>query len=123
MINDGLQRRTLIQPRRKAGLVHAKLPVGAAAIAGDYSGVLNRLAATKLVDNIVEKVDKLVHEVGERDLLLFAEVDQAAGDAVAHRSPLVLPHEVPAVDAPHNVLLAQLHQLGDERLEQRGNAD
>ena len=55
--------------------------------------------------------------VARRQLLLLAEVDQLAVEAVAHRPPLVLLDQRRRVDAERHVVAPQLPQLGDDRLE------
>src|SRR5581483_9569972 len=86
--------------------------------------VLHFAPAPQLVEDIVdEPEDQLAHELPRRALLFAAEVDELAVDAVSDRPPLVLLDERARIHAKRHVVAAKLPQLGDDRLENRGDAD
>ena len=61
----------------RAGLLEdPELAVGTRALAGDGLRRRRPPAATELVDDVVDELEQLVHEVGHRHLGLPAEVDQ-----------------------------------------------
>jgi len=81
------------------------------------------VAASQVVDHVVDEGQQLGDQVDRRHLLLLAEVDQLAADAIARRPPFVLVEQQPAIEAKAQVLLDQPVELGHHRLDQRGERD
>src|SRR5579871_786244 len=101
-----------------------ELAVGARPLLHNAIGVFYFLAAAKLIDDIAdEPFDKFTYQVARWDFRLLAEIDQLAVESVAHGAPLVLFDQVEGVDAEGHIVAAQLPQLGDDGLEDGGDAD
>src|SRR5512140_3960236 len=76
------------------------------------------------MDDVVDEPrDELSHEIPCWRLLLASEVDEVAVQSPAHRAPFVLLDQLGVVDAEGDVVAPQLPELGDDRLEDRRDAD
>src|SRR5438132_13200788 len=107
-----------------AGLAeYAQLAVRAAPLLEQGIHVADLLSGAELVDDIVNELDQLQCQVAHGHLLLLAEVDQAALEAVPDGAPLVLVDQVGQVLAEPLVLTAEFEQLGADRLDQCRQAE
>src|ERR1044071_10074383 len=95
-------------------LVRGELAVGAGAAAPDLAGVVDLVARSEAVDDVVDELEQLVEQLPERHLGALAEVDELPVDAEARRARLVLIQQRAAVEAPSHVLRGQLPPLTGE---------
>ena len=104
-------------------VVNLNLPVGAGAVGEDLLHVVHLGAGAEFIHHVINEFEQLVDEVAGGDLLLFAEIDHLALDAVAGGAPAVLVDQAGAVGAETEVVAVELVELGDDGLHDRGEAD
>ncbi len=103
--------------------VGGQLAVGAGPLVQDRVDVLGLGADPQLVEDIVQQLEQLRYQLANGSLLLLAEVDQPALDAVADGPPLVLVDQMETVEPPRPIRLTQLDQLGDDAEDEGRYAD
>src|SRR5690242_8930668 len=104
-------------------LVRRQLAIGARAVGQNRVRVFYLGARPQVVHHVVdEPTHQLTNEIRRRQLLVLAEIDELAAQAVADGAPLVLLEQRPRVRAKREVVAAQLPELRDDRLQDRGHA-
>src|SRR6185295_20200737 len=88
------------------------LAVRSRSVAQNLVNVSYFLAAAQLVHDVVDEGEQLVDQGHAGHLLLLAEVDQLAGDAVAGGPPFVLVEQQATVEAEAEILLDEPVELG-----------
>src|SRR5271166_954676 len=102
-------------------VVNLELAVGAAAHLQHLVDVVNLVARSQFVDNVVDQVQIFEHQSFDRYFFLFAEVDELAFQPVTACAKLVFADQRAAVNAVALVGRMQLPQHGSSGLNQRGD--
>src|SRR5436305_11655755 len=99
-------------------LEHAQLPVGAAALVQDRVDVFQFFARVQFIDDVIDEIKILAHQVAGRNFLLLAEIHQLAVESIARGAPLVLHDQGSAIETESLIGCIELVQLGYGRLNQ-----
>ena len=81
------------------------------------------IAASQIVHDIIDEIEKLFAEFAHGDFGLLAEVDQIAFDAPARRAPFVFLDQRARVHPVAHVLGVEIMELDDDGLRQRSDCD
>src|SRR5207237_5521327 len=103
--------------------IHLQLAIGARPLSQNCAHVLRRLAASQLVEHILEEVEQLDREIAHWHLLAAAEINQLTVDPPARRPPLVLLDERAGINPEPQVILAHAIHLHHDGLGERGERD
>src|SRR4030095_11883622 len=85
--------------------------------------MLNLLPRAQIVEHVVDKFQKLSHQIPRWYFLLLAKINHHAVEAPTHGAPLVFLNQHAPVQTKAEVLFNQFRQLGDNRLKQGGDRD
>src|SRR6185312_2827610 len=104
-------------------LEHRQLAISARAVGENRVRVLDFGARPQIVDDVVdEPTHQLTNEIRGRQLFALAEIYEFSAQAIADGAPLVLLEQRPRIGAEREVVAAQLPQLRDDCLQDRGHA-
>src|SRR5579859_1844099 len=81
------------------------------------------LAASQVIDHIVDKIQQFIDECTGVDLFFFPEVDKMAVDAIAACPPFILVYKGAGILDIVHIQQAQLVDLYTDRLEEGGDTD
>src|SRR6266568_689954 len=100
-----------------------QLPIRAGPMPENLARVLDVLARSQLVDNIIDEFQQLVEQLAVRHFGFLAEVDELCVRSEASRALLVFIQQGVPVNAPREVRAVELVEFRCDRLEKRGEAD
>jgi hypothetical protein len=104
-------------------LIDTQLALGAGAVFENGMDVFDGAAASEIVDDIIDKIEKFECEIAHGNFGFFAEVDELALDAVASGAPFVFFNQGAAVESVALVAFVKTMEFHDDGLGKSGNRD